>query len=299
VQVIALFGPTGVGKTDVAVALAERLRERGEDPLAISADALQVYRGLETLTGAPSPSQRDALDHRLVGFLAVSDSFSAGDFAERARREIDSALTARRRPIVVGGTGLYLQAALTELELRPPPPAGLREGLEGELEKQGPEVLHARLAEHDPEAAERIEPRDSTRVIRALELLEMGEQPAPGGERSTLWTAALRHPTLLCGLTMEREALYARIDARVEQMLAAGAADEVRWAEARAASRTARAALGYEELLRGDVEGMKRRSRNYARRQLTWMRRLSGVRLIDVTGRDAADVGREIAAVLT
>jgi tRNA dimethylallyltransferase len=299
VQVIAIFGPTGVGKTGVAVALSERLRERGEDPLAISADALQVYRGLEVLTGAASPQERAALEHRLVGFLAVSETFSAGEFARRAREEVDRALAAGRRPILVGGTGLYLQAALTDLELRPPPPSELRERLEGELQALGPEALHARLAESDPEAAERIEPRDGARVVRALELLEMGEEPARGGEASALWTASLRHPTLLCGLTMERAALYARIDARVEEMLARGATEEVRRAEAAGASRTAGAALGYAELLRGDVEGMKRRSRNYARRQLTWMRRLRGVQLIDVTGREPGDVAREIEALLT
>jgi tRNA dimethylallyltransferase len=299
VQLIAIFGPTGVGKTDVTLALAERLRGRGEHPLAISADALQVYRGLDVLTGAASPAARAELEHRLVGFLPVSETFSAGDFAGRARHEVDAALAAGRRPIVVGGTGLYLQAALTDLELRPPPPPELRERLEREAEEEGPQALHAQLAAADPEAAERIEPTDRTRIVRALELLEMGEEPASGGQSPSLWTAALRHPTLLCGLTMEREALYARIDARVGRMLAAGAADEVRRARAAGASRTARAALGYAELLRGDVEGMKRRSRNYAKRQLTWMRKLRGVRVIDSTGREPAEVAAEIDALLT
>jgi tRNA dimethylallyltransferase len=117
--------------------------------------------------------------------------------------------------------------------------------------------------------------------VRALELLEMGEDPAPAGEESRLWTAELRRPTLLCGLTMERERLYERIDARVDAMVAAGAEEEVRRAEAAGASATARKALGFEELLRGDVEAMKRRTRNYAKRQLTWMRRLRGIRVLD------------------
>ena len=118
-------------------------------------------------------------------------------------------------------------------------------------------------------------------MIRALELLEMGEDPAPAGEESRLWTANLRHPTLLCGLVMERAELYRRIDARVDAMVAAGALEEVRRAHAAGASATARKALGFEELLRGDIEAMKRRTRNYARRQLTWMRRLEGVRIVD------------------
>jgi tRNA dimethylallyltransferase len=283
VRVIALFGPTGVGKTAVAIALAERLRAHGEDPLAISADALQVYRGLETLTGAATPEERARLEHRLLSFVPVTDTFSAGQFAAHAHAEIDEALAAGRRPIVVGGTGLYLQAALTDLELRPPPDPGLRERITADLAARGLEVLHAELAERDPTAAAAIEPGDRTRVVRALELLEMGERHAPSGDDSRLWTAALRHPTLLCGLVMQRDALYARIDGRVDEMVAAGATDEARWAHNAGASRTARKALGFDELLRGDVDAMKRRSRNYARRQLTWMRKLQGVRVIDVT----------------
>lgn len=292
--VVAIFGPTGVGKTAVAVALAELLRE--EDPVAISADALQVYRGLESLTGAAGPEERARLEHRLVGIVGPEEEFSAGRFAELAHREIDDALETGRLPIVVGGTGLYLQAALSELDLRPPPPPALRNRIRAEIDAEGPEAVHARLAERAPAVAAAIEPGDRTRVGRAAELLEMGEMPAPTGAESRLWTTATRHPTLLAGLTMDREPLYERIDARVDEIVAAGAADEVRRAEAAGASRTARGALGYDELLRGDVEAMKRRTRNYARRQLTWMRKLRDVITIDVTGREPAEVAAEIAA---
>ena len=126
----------------------------------------------------------------------------------------------------------------------------------------------------------------------------MGEEPAPSGGDSRLWTAALRHPTLLCGLVMERAALYERIDARVERMVAAGAAEEVRRADAAGASRTARKALGFEELLDGDAEAMKRRSRNYAKRQLTWMRRLDPATVIDVTGAGPDAVAARIESAL-
>jgi tRNA dimethylallyltransferase len=129
--------------------------------------------------------------------------------------------------------------------------------------------------------------------VRALELLEQGELEPPEGP-SQLWSEELRHPTLLAGLTMEREALYARIDARVEEMIAAGVTKEVRRANMAGASETARKALGFEELLSGDVEGMKRRTRNYAKRQLTWMRKLASVRVIDVTGRDPDAIAHEI-----
>jgi tRNA dimethylallyltransferase len=292
-RIIALFGPTGVGKTAVAVALAQLLRARGEDPVAVSADALQVYTGLETLTGVATPEERAVLEHRLVSFLPIDAGFSVGQYAELAHAEIDGLLQTGRRPLVVGGTGLYLRAALSELDLRPPPPEGARERWSDELERRGAPALHARLAERARWAAEAIDPNDRQRIVRALELLDLGELEPPEGP-SQLWADDLRHPTLLAGLTMDRDSLYTAIDARVEAMLAAGAREEVRAAQAAGASETARKALGFEELLRGDVEGMKRRTRNYAKRQMTWMRKLAGVRVIDVSGRDPAAVAREI-----
>jgi tRNA dimethylallyltransferase len=294
VNVIALFGPTGVGKTAVAIALADRLRAAGEDPVAVSADALQVYRGLELLSGAADAAERARLEHRLLSFVPLRETYSAGAFAERARAEIDAALAAGRRPLVVGGTGLYLQAALTDLELRPAADEGIRERLEADLAARGPAALHADLAVRDAGAAGGIEPGDRTRVLRALELLEMGEDPAPTGDESRLWTARLRHPTLLCALVMERAALYRRIEERVDAMIAAGAAEEVRRADEAGASRTARAALGFQELLDGDAEGMKRRTRNYAKRQLTWLRKLPAVHTIDMTGAGPEDAAAEI-----
>jgi tRNA dimethylallyltransferase len=294
--VVALFGPTGVGKTAVAIALAGRLRERGERPVAVSADALQVYIGLETLTGAATPAERGALEHRLISFLPVDASFSAGQYAELAHAEIDGLLAAGRRPIVVGGTGLYLRAALTELSLRPPPPEGLREHWTAELERSGPLALHAILSARAPWAGQQIEPTDRQRLVRALELLDAGELEPPEGE-SELWTDAVRHPTLLIGLVMDRERLYERIDARVDRMVADGVEAEVRRANSAGASITARKALGFEEVLTGDIAAMKRRTRNYARRQLTWMRKLAAVHVIDTTDRTPDDIAAEIIAL--
>jgi tRNA dimethylallyltransferase len=293
-EVIALFGPTGVGKTEVAVALAERLRSRGEEPVAVSADALQVYAGLEILTGTADPDDRDRLEHRLISFLPLDARFSAGRYAELAHQEIDSLLQRGARPIVVGGTGLYLRAALADLSLRPPPAAGVRERWLAELEREGAAALHALLAARAPEIAAELPPGDRQRIVRALELLDSGASPPVAGAQSELWTAVMRHPTLLIGLEMGRERLYARIDDRVEEMIAAGVRDEVIRADQAGASSTARKALGFAELLDGDVDGMKRRSRNYARRQLTWMRKLAGVRHIDVTDRPAAEVAEQI-----
>ena len=296
-DVVAIFGPTGVGKTAVAVELADLLRTRGEDPVAISADALQVYRGLETLTGVARDEERARLEHRLVSFVDPSESFSAGEFMPLAHAEIESALEAGRRPIVLGGTGLYLRAALTELSLAPQPPPELRARWQREVESRGPAALHAELSRRAPQAAATIEPTDRTRIVRSLELLEMGAEP-PRTENSELWTGETRVPTRLFGLTRERDDVYARIEARVDAMVAAGAADEVRRAADAGVSHTARKALGFEELLSGDVEEMKRRTRNYAKRQLTWMRKLPDVTVIDLTGREPRAVAGEIAGAL-
>lgn len=240
--VLAIFGPTGVGKTGVAVALAEELRRRGEDPVAISCDALQVYEGLSVLTGVASVEEQARLKHRLVGFVPVTESFNVGNYMPLAHAEIDAALEAGQRPIVVGGTGLYLRAALGELSLVKAPPES---------------------------------------------------------EDSELWSPETRHPTAIFGLDMEREELYKRIDARTEAIFASGAKEEVERAEAAGPSRTARVALGFDEVLSGDLERMQQRSRNYARRQLTWMRKVPNLCWIDRTGRDDAAIAREIGAQLS
>jgi tRNA dimethylallyltransferase len=240
--VIAIFGPTGVGKTGVAVALAEELRGRGEDPVAISCDALQVYEGLSALTGVASAGEQARLEHRLVGFVPVTETFNVGSYMPLAHREIDAALAAGRQPIVVGGTGLYLRAALGELSLVKAPPES---------------------------------------------------------EDSELWSPETRHPTKIFGLDMERGELYRRIDARTAEIFASRAREEVERAEATGPSRTARKALGFDEVLSGDLASMQKRSRNYARRQLTWMRKVPNLRWINRTGRSDDDVAAEIASAAT
>jgi tRNA dimethylallyltransferase len=209
--------------------------------VAISCDALQVYEGLGKLTGVSTPEERERLEHRLIEFVPVTQPFSVGDYMRLAHAEIDAALEAERRPIVVGGTGLYLRAALAELSLVKAP---------------------------------------------------------PGTPDSELWSSETRHPTLIVGLDMERRLLYERIDARTEAIVAGGAEEEVRRAEAAGPSRTARKALGFDELLSGDTERMKRRSRNYARRQLSWMRKMPNVHTIDRTGQSDEKIAAEIVELL-
>jgi tRNA dimethylallyltransferase len=296
-EILALFGPTAVGKTGVALAVADRLRARGEDPVAVNCDSIQVYRGLETLSGAATPEERARLDHRLLSFVPAAEEFSAGRYAEAAHAEIDDLLAAGRRPIVVGGTGLYLRAAVADLDLRPPVPKEIRAEVERELSERGPVALHGEL---DPDLSSSIDPTDGKRIARLTELTRAGIEAAPGAEG--MWTADLRHPTLLFGLTMDRERLAERIDARVDEMVDAGAADEARAVDEAGASRTARAALGFEQLVADidaapssdAIESIKAAHRAYARRQLTWMRRMEGVELIDRTDRDDGDVAAEI-----
>lgn len=292
-RVLAIFGPTAVGKTGVAVAAGELLRDRGEEPVAVNCDSIQVYRGLETLSGAPTRKERERLEHRLVGVVAAHEEFSAGRYAELAHREIDRLLKTGRRPIVVGGTGLYLRAALAELELRPPVPAEIRDEVERDLAARGPLALHQELAS---ELASGVHPNDRKRIARLTELTRLGIAPHASAEG--LWTASLRRPAVLVGLTMDRGELQRRIDARVDAMVAAGAASEVAHAARSGVSRTARSAIGFRELEAGDVGAMKRAQRAYARRQLTWMRRMPGVKLIDRTGRPDPDVAAEIVTLL-
>jgi tRNA dimethylallyltransferase len=279
-ELIAIFGPTGVGKTAVAIALADALRGRGEDPVAVSADSLQIYAGLEILTGAATPAEQRRLEHRLIGCVPVSDSFSAGRYAELAHAEIDTLLGAGRRPIIVGGTGLYLRAALTQLSLKPPVDPAVRARLVQRITDEGAAALHAELAQHAPGVAARIAQSDRQRITRALELVAVGEDP--GQPEEQLWTEHTRVPTALFGLTMERAALYAQIDRRVDAMVTAGAAAEVRRAVEAHAGPTAQKAVGFRELLAGDVEAMKLHTRQYARRQLTWMRKLPDVTMFDL-----------------
>jgi tRNA dimethylallyltransferase len=289
--VIAVFGPTGVGKTAVAIALADLLRARGEDPVAVSADALQVYQGLPVLTGAATAGEQERLEHRLLGFVPVTQTFSAGAYAQRAHEEIDALLAQDRRPIVVGGTGLYLRAALAELDLRPPVPSAIRQRWAADDRPLA--ALHQLL----PQAArETIEPTDRQRILRALELIDQGHEPHT--RSSQLWTSHTRHPTLLAALVMQRDALIARIDRRIDAMLEAGARQEVREADAAGASSTARKALGFEDLLNDDVEAMRIKTRRYAKRQVTWLRKLPGAHLIDMTNKTPENVAAELVAMI-
>ncbi len=270
-EVFAVFGPTASGKSAVAEALADRLRTE-----VVSADALQVYRGLEILTNQP------ARPTRLVSIRELSDEISVGEYASLAHEAIGELVATNGCVVVAGGTGLYLRAALADLNVPPAAPPGAREAIESAYDAD-PAAAHAALAALDPRAAAAVRVTDRRRVVRALELAEQGASLTPEDDR--LWSSETRLPTLITGLEVPSDVLEDRIRERTERMLERGVVDEVRRARAAGMSRTAEQALGLEELATlPDVEALERivtRTRRYAAYQRKWMRRIPGIVMID------------------
>jgi tRNA dimethylallyltransferase len=287
--VLAIFGPTASGKTAVAEELASRLPAE-----LISADSMQVYRGLPILTNQPATATR------LVGVWGLEHEASVAEYQRLAHAAIDDALAAGRTPIVVGGTGLYLRAALSSLELPPAPAPGRREHWQRLYDSVGAERAHALLAERDPSSAAFVHPNDRRRVVRALELTDAGRSLKPEADR--LWSNETRHPTVVVGLDVPREELLRRIEQRTRAMFEAGVEDEVRRALAGSVSGTARKAMGLEDVatLQRDeaIEALELRTRRYAAYQRKWMRRIPG--LVSVAAdRPSGEVADEILEVVS
>jgi tRNA dimethylallyltransferase len=269
VRVIAIFGPTASGKTDVAEEVADRI-----DGELVSADAMQVYDGLPILTNqSPRPAH-------LVAIWPLSHDASVAEYQALAHQAIDEILSRGVTPIVVGGTGLYLRAALAGLDLPPAPPTGLRERVDAAYERLGPARAHALLAERDSQAAARVHANDRRRVVRALELAEAGASLRP--ERDRLWTDETRHPTLVFGLDVPKEVLDRRIEERARAMFKSGVRAEAERALAGPVSDTARYAHGLADLAEHEddesaLEALVGRTRRYASYQRKWMRRIPGL----------------------
>jgi len=282
--VVALFGPTASGKTAVAEAVTQLVPAD-----VVSADAAALFRGLSVLTAAPE------YPARLVGAFDVEHEVSVGEFQRLAHEAIDDVLARGRTPIVVGGTGLYLRAAVSDLELPPPPAAGAREKWEAFYDEHGGVHAHGRLQTLDPEAAARVHPNDRRRVVRALELTEAGTTLA-GDE---LWSDRTRHPTIVFGLDVPDEVLEQRIRARAAAMIERGVVDEARAALARPLSRSARKVMGlvdFAELPAADArEALIANNRRLARYQRKWMRRMPGLVVLD-GDRDPAEVAADVVA---
>lgn len=275
-RVIVIAGPTAVGKTATAIRLAQRIG--GE---VVSGDSMQVYRGFDIGTAKPTPAEMEGVPHHLIDIKDPTEDFSVAEFQQRADAAIRAIAARGRWPIVAGGTGLYLRALLRAYTFAPlaHDPA-VRAALEEEARRLGAPALHARLRQVDPEAAARIHPNDQLRIVRALEVYTVTGQPISRLQRE----GRRRYDALVVCLYMDREQLYERVNRRVDAMLTAGWLDEVRRLLAAGLSpyRSPLAQLGYRELvayLRGLVEyevavdWIKRNTRRYARRQLTWWKR--------------------------
>lgn len=286
--ILVLVGPTAVGKTGLAIELATQLN--GE---IISADSMQVYKGLDIGTAKPTVDERRGVPHHMLDVVEPSDEFSVAEYQAMVENILTELAVKDKVPILTGGTGLYIRAVLQGFLLGAEgKDASLRAELYNTAEKQGNEVLHARLEEVDAPSAKRLHPNDLRRVVRALEVYETTGTPLSGHlamqkERPPV------HRGIKFGLMREREHLYQRIDARVDEMLVKGLVEEVQRLLRRglAHDSTAMQALGYKELV-GYLEGhysleeavylLKRDTRRYAKRQLTWFRRDKAIKWISL-----------------
>jgi tRNA dimethylallyltransferase len=291
----AVVGATGTGKTGLSLDLAEALAARGRPAEIVNADAMQLYRGMDIGTAKLPEAERRGIPHHLFDALAVTDEAAVAWYQDAARAAIREIHTRGADAILVGGSGLYVSGVLWDFRF-PPRDEALRAALEDELERHGSGVLYARLREADPVAAERIDPRNGRRVVRALEVLAQGGETHGGAlpEAPEFW-----HPeTRIVATSIVREELVALLDARVEGMWAAGLVDEVEALRAEGLERgvTAGRAIGYAQALaqlRGDltrdeaIAETQALTRRYARRQVSWFRRYDGAWWVDARTVDA------------
>ncbi|GAA4933514.1 tRNA (adenosine(37)-N6)-dimethylallyltransferase MiaA [Streptomonospora halophila] len=285
--VVAVVGATAAGKSDLAVELALRLGAASGGAEIVNADSMQLYRGMDIGTAKLAPEERRGVPHHLLDIWDVTRTANVAEYQELARARIDGLRERGATPVLVGGSGLYVRAALDELDFPGTDPA-IRARLEAELEERGPAPLYARLSESDPRAAEAILPGNGRRIVRALEVIELTGRPFT----ATLPEHTSRYPCVQIGVRVPRPELDARIADRVDRMWSAGLVEEVRALRERglAEGRTASRALGYAQVLHyleGDCDEEEARSetvratRRFARRQESWFRRDPRVRWLD------------------
>ena len=293
-KVVCIVGPTGCGKTGLGVALAERLG--GE---VVSCDSMQLYRGMVIGTAAPTEAETRGVPHHMVGVIDPREDYSVARYAADAAECVDGILARGKLPILVGGTGLYLRALRQPMAMGE---AAADESIRQELQQiadapGGKEQLHQQLAAVDPDTAQRLHLNDVRRVIRALEVYRLTGRPF--SQQPQIKTDS-RFSYRVASLTMPRDILYARIEQRIDQMLADGLAEEVSRLLKSGVPRDAKAmkAIGYKEMipyalgettLDEAVYALKLNTRHYAKRQLTWMRREEDVLWVDALEPDAYD----------
>ena len=294
-----LTGPTAVGKTALSLSLAE-----AEGLELVSMDSMLVYRGMDVGTAKPTPDELARAPHHGLDLVETDATYDVRQWLSDAERAAGEIAARGKRALFVGGTGLYLQTLIRGLFEGPPPSPAVRAVLEERARHEGAPALHAELVERDPRAAARIHPNDEKRVVRALEVLEGTGRKLSDWQAEWGWHGDSRpeRPHRIVALGLEREALDARIDARVDAMLADGWDDEVRTILAgRGFSKSSRQALGYPEVIAW-VEGratradtrtrIAQRTRRFARRQSTWFQRFPSMHWIQADAPDALDHAR-------
>ncbi len=267
-RLVCVVGPTATGKSDLALALA---RELGGE--IVNADAMALYRGMDVGTAKPTPAQRALVPHHLLDVLDVRETASVAAYQRAARAAVEDVLARGRTPVLAGGSGLYVQAVVDELEF-PGTDPDLRAELEAELAERGAAALHARLAAVDPAAAREILPGNGRRIVRALEVVALTGRPFPARFPAG---AAPRYDAVLLGVDRATAELDDRVARRVARMFAAGLVDEVRGLPGLADGLTASRALGYQQVLASDpvtaAADTVRATRRFVRRQRSWFRR--------------------------
>ncbi|MDE5455092.1 tRNA (adenosine(37)-N6)-dimethylallyltransferase MiaA [Bradyrhizobium sp. CSA112] len=277
-KAVLIAGPTASGKSALALELAQKA-----GGIVINTDSMQVYRDLRIITARPTPEEEALVPHRLYGHVDASVNFSAGAWVADAGKVLSEARAAKRLPIFIGGSGLYFKALTRGLSAVPPIPAQVREAVRARLERDGVEALHTELVRRDQISAERLKPRDRTRIVRALEVIEATGRALPDWHREGLPPLLPPGEFSALFLAPERAELYARIDARFGAMLAAGALEEVAALAARKLDPLlpAMKAHGVPALIRylgGEItreaaaEIGRADTRHYAKRQFTWFR---------------------------
>lgn len=298
-KLLVVVGPTAVGKSAIAIELAKRL-----DGEIISADSMQIYKGMDVGTAKPGLRERGKIGHHLIDIVEPSEDFSVAEYQRLARATMEKIARRRKLPILVGGSGLYIRSIIDKLEF---PGGTLKSPVRRELEeraKSDPKSLHEELQRLDPRAAEKIHPHNLRRIIRALEVIKLTGKTFTEYQKDWQKRESI-YDLKMVGLSLPREKLYAKIDERVDEMLQKGLLEEVKTLVSSGYSRaiTARQALGYKELLDhlegkrslGDaVQLIKQRTRNFAKRQLTWFKRDPRIKWFDVSNKTTNQVASEI-----
>ncbi|MFH1201264.1 MAG: tRNA (adenosine(37)-N6)-dimethylallyltransferase MiaA [Candidatus Omnitrophota bacterium] len=296
-KVIFIVGPTAVGKTEVASFLSRKVKVE-----VISCDSMQVYKGMGLISAAPSKSVLKKLKHHLVGVLSPEKEYSVADFIIRAKKIIGSIHKKGKIPLIVGGSGLYMKALLDGIFEGPPANEKLRRYLYAQAKKYGSQYLHKKLERVDPQAASRIHHSDTKRIIRALEVFKLTQEPISRLQKRSRGLLE-DYDVRIFGLNLGRQKLYERIDSRVDEMFRRGLLKEVKSLLKKKLSKTAGKIIGISEIkgyldaryaLEEALRLVKRNTRHYAKRQLTWFRKDKRIKWIDVEDKSPGQIAHII-----